>query len=191
LDVKELAKTAVEKALAKRGGKPCKTGVYDVIIENEASADLLSSYAGIFNAEAAQKGLSLLKGKNGTQIAADIVTIVDDPHSKVGYASQPFDSEGVATIKKEVISKGVLTTLLHNLKTAAVDGVKSTGNASKGSFKSPVGVAPSNFYIVPTTTTKAELVSSVGDGILITELAGLHAGVNTVSGDFAYLQMDL
>ena len=60
-------------------------------------SDILETFAGMFSADAAQHGLSLLKDREGDKIAADIVTIIDDPLLKGGMASAPFDSEGVAT----------------------------------------------------------------------------------------------
>jgi len=102
-----------------------------------------------------------------------------------GFASSPFDSEGVATYSKNVIDGGTLTTLLHNLKTAEKDGVKSTGNASKSSFKSPVGISPSNFYLKPGDKDIDQLLASVGEGLFVTEVQGLHSGANPVSGDFS------
>ncbi len=178
-------KNAIEKVLAKRGATPVPSGTYKVLFSPEASGDLLSVFISNFNAEMAQKGLSLLKGKIGTAIASDMVTIVDDPHLKDGIASAPFDGEGVATFKKSLIEKGEFKTFLHNMNTARKDGVKTTGNAHRSSFKSGVGIAPSNAYFVPSNTTLEALYDQAGDGIIITELDGLHAGANAVSGDFS------
>ena len=89
-----------------------------------------------------QKGLSLLKDKEGEIIAADIVNLVDDPHLEDGLASVSFDDEGVATLKTYLIKNGKLNSLLHNLKTANKAGVKSTGNGFKSSYASPISVSP-------------------------------------------------
>jgi PmbA protein len=78
-------------------------------------------------------------------------------------------------------------TLLHNLKTAKKAGVESTSNAGKSSPGSPIGVSPSNFYIVPGEKTPDELLAEMDNGILITDLSGLHAGVDPVSGEFSLL----
>jgi len=63
------------------------------------------------------------------------------------FLTKSFDGEGVACKYKKVIDKGVLKTYFHNLKTAKKDGVETTGNASKSSYKSPIDISPSNFYI--------------------------------------------
>ncbi|MGL5714031.1 MAG: TldD/PmbA family protein, partial [Paraclostridium sp.] len=131
IDTKEIAKQGVEEALAKIGGSSVDSGKYKTIIYNEAMASLLETFSDVFSGEAAQRGLSLLKGKENQIIASEIVSIIDDPLLDKGLASTPFDDEGVATFKKEIVSKGTLNTLLHNLKTAHKAKVKTTGNGFK------------------------------------------------------------
>ncbi|EKQ50886.1 MULTISPECIES: TldD/PmbA family protein [unclassified Clostridium] len=181
----ELARQGLEEALAKIGGKSIPSGKYKIIINNEAMVSLLGTFSSIFNAEQAQKGLSLLKGKEGEIIASDKVTLIDDPHLQDGLGTTSFDDEGVATYKKEIISKGKLNTLLYNLKTAYKAGVKSTGNGFKGSYASTIGVSPTNFYINPGEKSFEELCSEVKDGVIITDFAGLHSGASAVTGDFS------
>ncbi|MCK9526541.1 MAG: TldD/PmbA family protein, partial [Limnochordia bacterium] len=118
-------------------------------------------------------------------VASTLVTLVDDPLLKNGGASASFDGEGVATRAKNVIEKGKLITFLHNLKTAKKDGVESTGNASRASFKSPVGISPTNFFIQPGTLDYEALIERMGDGIIIINVQGLHSGADAVSGDFS------
>ena len=146
---------------------------------------ILSTFAGVFSGDAVQKGLSLLKGKEGEIIASKQVTLLDDPHLENGLASVPFDDEGVATKKKDIIHEGKLMTLLHNLKTANKGNTKSTGNGFKNSYASPVGVSPTNLYIQKGEKSFEELLKDVGEGLLITEFAGLHSGANSITGDFS------
>ncbi|NME82604.1 TldD/PmbA family protein [Clostridium sp. SM-530-WT-3G] len=181
----ELAKMGLDEALSRIGGKSIPAGKYKVIINNEAMVSLLGTFDSIFNSDQAQKGLSLLNGKEGEIIASNVVTLVDDPHLKDGLGSTAFDDEGVATYKKEVISCGKLNTLLYNLKTAHKAGVKSTGNGFKSSYASPIGVSGTNFYIKPGDKSFDDLCKTVGSGVIITEFAGLHSGANAVTGDFS------
>jgi len=185
IDPQALAHEAVEEALAYIGAEPVPSGKYRVVLRNDMAFTLLETFADVFSADRVQKGLSLLKGKIGQVIGAKCLTVLDDPHLKDGMGSIPFDDEGVATYTKEVIKEGKLMTYLHNLKTAMKDGVKSTGNASKASYASPVSIAPSNFYIQPGEKSFQELLEELGDGILITDLQGMHSGANSVSGDFS------
>lgn len=184
-NAKEIAEEAVKEALSMLGAKSVKSGDYPVVIRNNAAADLLEAFEGIFSAENVQKNLSLLKGKLNEQIGSEKFTLVDDPFMEGGLASRSFDGEGVASKYKKVVDKGVLKTYFHNLKTAKKDGVETTGNASKGSYKSSVGIAPSNLYVEKGEKTLEEIISSMDKGILITELQGLHSGLNSVSGDFS------
>lgn len=185
LDTKKIAKQGVEDALSKLGGKSIPSGNYKTIIYNEAMASLLETFSDVFSAEEAQRGLSLLKGKEGKIIASDIVSIIDDPLMDNGLASAPFDDEGVATFKKEIVSKGVLNTLLHNLKTANKANLKTTGNGFKSSYSSPVSVEPTNFYIEKGMKTLEELMNELDEGVIITDFAGLHSGANSITGDFS------
>lgn len=186
-DVKpdKIAKMGVDEALSKIGGTSIVSGNYKVIINNEAMVSLLSTFAGIFSGDAVQKGLSLLKDKEGEIIAADIVNLVDDPHLEDGLASVSFDDEGVATLKTYLIKNGKLNSLLHNLKTANKAGVKSTGNGFKSSYASPISVSPTNFYIEPGINSLEEMTKKINKGLIITDFAGLHSGANSITGDFS------
>lgn len=185
IDVDDIVKTGVEEALAMIGGKSISSDFYKTIIYNEAMSSMLDTFSNIFSADAAQKGLSLLKDKEGESIASDVVTIIDNPHLKRGLASTPFDDEGVATYEKEVVSKGKFMTFLHNLKTANKAGVKTTGNGFKAAYTSAVSIEPTNFYIKAGTNDLDELMKKIGNGLLITDFAGLHSGANSVTGDFS------
>lgn len=185
VNAKVIAKNGVDEALSKIGGKSIPSGNYKVVINNDAMVSLLSTFSGIFSADAAQKGLSLLKDKEGEEIASSIVNLIDDPHLENGLASVGFDDEGVATKKKYIINAGKLETLLHNLKTANKAGVKSTGNGFKNSYASPISVSATNFYIEPGVKSFDELLKNVGTGLIITDFAGLHSGANAISGEFS------
>ena len=186
-DVKpdDLAKQGLEEALSKIGGKSIPSGKYKIIINNEAMVSLLGTFSGVFDAEQAQKGLSLLKGKEGETIASNIITLIDDPHLEDGLGTTSFDDEGVATYKKEIITKGKLNTLLYNLKTAHKAKIKSTGNGFKSSYASVVGVSATNFYINPGEKSFEKLCKQVKEGVIITEFAGLHSGASSITGDFS------
>ncbi|WP_427339656.1 TldD/PmbA family protein [Caloranaerobacter sp. DY30410] len=184
-DYKVLAKQAVDEAISMLGAESIKSDTYPIILRNDVAADILQAFSPIFSAENVQKDLSLLKGKLNKKIANEIITIVDDPFMKGGIASCSFDSEGVATKYKKVVDRGVLTTYLHNTKTAKKDGVQSTGNGFKSSFKSPVSISPTNMYIENGDKSLDEMIKNTKKGILITNVEGLHSGLNAVSGDFS------
>ncbi len=175
----------VEEAITKLSAVDMESGKFDVIISGKQMRALLSTFSSVFSAKNAQLGLSLLKGKEGEKIASDIVTLVDDPMREGCPIQTSFDGEGVATYRKSVIENGVLKTLLYDLVTAKKAGVESTGNGQRSSYSDPVSIRPYNFYIAPGACREDELLAKVEDGIYITELNGLHAGANDVTGDFS------
>ena len=187
MDAKAIAEEAVEESVSQLHGEAVKTGSYRVIMRWDAMSSLLATFSGMFSAENAQQKMSLLGGKEGTVIASEAVTLMDDPLLPGGLATGAFDAEGSACQTKAVIDKGVLTTLLHSRKTAKKQGVKSTGNAHRAGYSGPVRVSPSNFFFKPGEKDLAALMESVGEGLLITDLAGLHSGANPTSGDFSLL----
>ncbi|MBQ8814232.1 MAG: TldD/PmbA family protein [Lachnospiraceae bacterium] len=184
-DLEKLAKETVQKALDKMGAGVPDSGKYPLVLSNSAMSSLLGVFSSAFSAENAQNGLSLMKGKEGTQIAAECVTLLDNPFYEESFRQSSFDAEGTPAKCKAVVDKGVLTTLLHNLATAAKAGVESTGNASRGSVDSPITVRPTNFYFQPGEYTAEELYEKAGEGVLVTGLGGLHAGADFVTGDFS------
>ncbi len=185
IDTDALVRKAVDGAKEKLGGEPAPTGQYPVIFDPEAMSDLLATFSSIFSAESAQKGLSKLAGQEGSVIAAPIVTLVDDPFHVDNPEPSNFDAEGSPTHKKNVIENGELKTLLYNLKTAAVAGKKTTGNASKAGYDAPVGTRPFTMYLAPGGITEEELLAKAGNGVYINSLGGLHAGADAISGDFS------
>lgn len=185
IDTKKIAIDGVKEAFSKIGAKSIESGNYKTIINNEAMSSLLETFSDVFSAESAQRGMSLLKGKEGSTIASNIVTIVDNPLLEHGLSSASFDDEGVATYKKDIVKDGKLNTLLHNLKTAHKAKTKTTGNGFKSSYSSVVSVDPTNFYIEKGNVSFESLVKEVNEGIIVTDFAGLHSGANSVTGDFS------
>ena len=184
LDPVKLGQEAAEDAVSRLHAEPVASGEYRTVIRFDAMQSLLQVFSGIFSAENAQQKMSLLAGREGAEIASPLVTIVDDPLRKGGLASTPFDGEGSATRTKNVVENGVLKTLLHNRRTAKKQGVETTGNARRAGR---MHVAPTNFYIEPGSQSLDGLLERAGNGLLITDLSGLHAGANPISGDFSLL----
>jgi PmbA protein len=185
IDTDELTSKAAATALQKLGGDVAPTGQYPVVFDPEAMSDLLQTYSSVFSSEMAQKGLSKLAGQEGAVIASEMVTLVDDPFYPTNPGSRNFDAEGSPTHCKKIIENGVFNTLLYNLKTAAVAGKKTTGNASKAGYAGAVGISPFTMYLAPGEISEDELVAKAGEGVYINSLGGLHAGADPISGDFS------
>ncbi len=184
-DLKECAQEGAKKASDQFNASSTASGKYKIMLENETAALFISVFTSVFSAENAQKKLSLLQGKEGEKIAADIVNIIDDPFNL--SAPRPFDKEGTPSQITNVIENGTLKTLLHDLKTAKKAGVLSTSNAGRAGVMGSLTVMPSNLYLQSGNCTKEQLIKQMQNGIIITDLAGTHSGASAVSGDFSLL----
>ena len=184
-DPAKISKTIVEKATSLLGAKSLPSKIYPVILENECAASLLAAFSSVFNAEIVQKDMSMMKDKLNQVVASSAVTLVDDPFLDGGLGNISFDAEGTPAQKTYLIKDGVLNSYLHNLITSKKDGLASTGNASKSSYKSSMGISPSNLYIQKGKKDLQALASDIEDGLVIHSLEGLHSGLNTISGDFS------
>ena len=184
-EFEKLPAEAVAEARSKLGAGTVESGKYDCVIAGDEMRTLLSVFSSMFSAKMVQHGMSLLKGKIGEKIAADVVTITDDPRRSECDIQTSFDGEGVATYRKSVVEDGKLCTFLYDLTTAKKDGVASTGNGQRGSYASPVHIAPYCFCLEAGDKSLEELFATMKDGLYITELKGAHAGANAVTGDFS------
>ena len=185
IDLDALTAKVTNAAIEKLGGDVAPTGNYPVVFSPEAMAGLMQVYSTVFSAEAALKGLSKLADREGQVVASELVTLVDDPFHPDNPAPMNFDAEGSPACRKNVIENGVLKTLLYNLKTAAVAGKKTTGNASKAGYNAAVTVRPFTMHIAAGAISEEALLAKAGNGVYINSLGGLHAGANPVSGDFS------
>ena len=181
LDIEKLANSIIEEATSQLGGEACDTGTYKTVLSNHAVASLLNAYVSSFDAEEVQKHTSFFENKLHTKVASSKLNLEDRPLQKSLFA-RGFDDEGVATYNKSLIKKGVLETYLYNLTTAAKDGVKSTGNGY-GAVK--IGTAPTFLYMKPGRKSLEELFKEVNNGVYITSLEGLHAGLDPQTGNFS------
>ena len=181
-DPKELAKKIVKITVDQLGGEACESNKYKAILHPDVVTSFLKAYVGHANAEEVQKHSSLFIGKLGTKIASKKITIEDRPLQKNAFARW-FDDEGVATYNKAIVKNGVLQTFLYNLTTAAKEGVQTTGNGYGGGSKK--GISSTFLYLKPGKKSLDELFEEVGNGVYITDVSGLHAGLNPQSGNFS------
>lgn len=181
-DVEALARKIGQETVDQLGGEACKTATYKAVLAPEVVRPLMSVLIDHVDAEEVQKQSSLFIGKLDQKVLSSKITIEDRPLDKSFFA-RGFDDEGVATYNKSIFKNGVLKTYLYNLTTAAKDGVSSTGNG----FRSGSKMSTSSTYLIlkPGKKSEEELFEEMGDGVYITEVSGLHAGLNTQSGNFS------
>jgi PmbA protein len=188
LDLAAIGAEAALKGERKLNPQRLPAGKYPVVLHPEVAVDLLGIVAGMLDAESVLKQRSLFVGKLGQTIASPLLTLVDDGQlteapGRPALGTEPWDAEGLPTRRNVLLEEGVLRTYLHTLKTAAEMGLPATASAGRG-----IGSQPSattfNLYPLPGDTAPEALYRLAGNGVLITEIMGLHT-VDPVSGDLS------
>jgi PmbA protein len=185
LDWESAAQEAAVHAARLLGGTKPRTERTAVIFDPVAAASFIGVLAGALSAESVLKGRSLLAGRTGEEVAAAVVTVVDDGRMLEGPAVAPFDDEGVPTTRTPLVEDGVLRGFLHNAYTALKTGERSTGNAGRGGYRTVPGVSPSNLYFAPGRSSPEQLLIQAGRGVYVQDVTGLHSGANPISGEFS------
>jgi len=171
------------RALRLVGGTPVESGDYEIIFSPLGAVSVLWGMSHALNGEQIHRGSSMFAGKIGSQVAAETVSVVDDPHLPWGPASRPADDEGVATSRHILIDNGVFREALYDTKTAAKAKTGSTGSARRGSLQSLPEISPSNLFITPGTNKAEDLIASCKKGIIVEETQGW--GLNSVTGQYS------
>ena len=184
LDPAKIGTRAAQRAVEKLGAKPFPTQKLPVVLDPWMAMSLLGAIAPLFSADNVLKGRSLFAGKVGQRVANERVTIVDDARRKGGLRSAPFDGEGIVTMTRTLVEKGVLRGYLTNQKTARKMGTSSTGNARRGSYASPSRIGPSNFFVEAGVDDPAVAIARLDKALRITSLLNLHT-IDPVSGEFS------
>lgn len=181
-EVNKLATKIGKETVEQLGGEPCESKNYKAVLSNGVIASLIRYYISHASAEEVQKKSSLFIDKVNEKVASNKVTIEEKPLERNVFARY-FDDEGVATRNKSIIKNGVLQGFLYNLTTAAKDNVTTTGNGYLGGGKM---VVDTSFIVMrPGKKTLEQLFEEVHDGVYITEVSGLHSGLNEQSGNFS------
>lgn len=188
LDLSAIGAEAALKGERKLHPQRLPAGKYPVVLHPEVAVDLLGIVAGMLDAEAVIKGRSLFAGKLGEAIASPLLTLVDDGRlpeapGRPALGTEPWDAEGLPTRRNVLLEGGVLKTYLHTLKTAAELGQAPTASAGRG-FGSQPGATTFNLFPLAGSTAPEALYRLAGNGVLITEIMGLHT-VDPVSGDLS------
>lgn len=185
LDAAEASREAASNAVDLLGGEQVKTRKAPVLLDNLSAAELLGALSVALSGEQVVKGKSFLAGKVGESIASERINVVDDGLLEGGFGTSPFDGEGVSSSRKRLIVGGILEGYLQNSYTALRTGGSTTGNASRSSYRSRIGVAPTNLFLEAGTSTPEELMSEMGEGFRVRELQGVHVGLNPVTGEIS------
>jgi PmbA protein len=185
LDLARTAGDAATRAVRMLGARPARSERLTIVLDPWVTAQLLGIVAGVFSADAVLKGRSLFAGRLGEQVASPLVTLLDDPTDPAAWGATETDGEGLATRRTPLIEAGTAAGYLFDSYTARAMGGASTGSAVRYGFKTTPSPGPQAVRLVPGTRSAEEIWAEVGDGLVIQEVAGMHSGVNPVSGDFS------
>ena len=184
LDPGRTAQETLRKLGRHLGAKPLKTGRRRAIFEPDVVSTLLALFTYAVSGKTLAEKRSRLDGKLGSKVASELVTIVDDATLPDGLGSRPFDSEGTAARRLVIVEDGVLRSFIHNSDTAARTQQANTGHAAR-SYRGTLDVGTSNLLLLPGSGV------TYGSGLLVTDLMGVHAGANPITGDVSVQGMGL
>lgn len=180
----EIGRSAAERAVRLLGARQGKTASLPAILENTVSAEFLEVLSSSFLADNLHKGKSMLKDKIDKKVFSSLITIVDDGLLTGGWATAPFDDEGVKRQTTYLVKDGMLIGYLYDHYWAKRGGKDSTGNCYRQGFKTPPQVSYTNLYINKGSLPFQALIKEIRQGIYITDLLGIHTA-NRVTGDFS------
>lgn len=184
LDAQEAASDAAVRATRLLGSTKPASERLTVVLDPYVTAQFLAIVGSTLSGEAVLKGRSLFADRVGEAVGSTLLTLVDDPTNPAAFTATESDGEGLATRRNALIDRGVLQAFVHNAYTARRLGTVSTGSAIRG-FKSTPGVGCMALALAPGARSQAELIAGIDNGLLVQDVAGLHSGVNPVSGDFS------
>lgn len=169
--IESVAEQALRRALRDRGGKPEKSAKYPCVVEAVVTSRLLNDLLWPLGGQAIQQKRSFLADKLGKKVAADLLTITDDPLLPEGLGSTTFDGEGMSTMRRPIVERGVLKNFLLDTYYASKLGTEPTTSGT------------SNLVFPTGKRDLFGLCAAMGKGILVTGFLG--GNLNWATGDFS------
>jgi PmbA protein len=185
LDPVAVGREAAQRATAMIGaGKPDSRSC-PVVLDPTVAASFVGLIGGVLGADAVQRGRSPFGELLGEEVADTALVLYDDGVDPGGPASSPFDGEGVGRLRTALIEGGRLRSYLFDTYTAHRGAAVSTGSAGRDGYRGLPRVSASNLIVGSGNLDFAGLLAEAGEGVLVTDVAGLHSGVNPVTGVFS------
>jgi PmbA protein len=185
LDPAAIGTEGAERATAMIGASKPSSRSCPVVLDPTVAASFAGLIGGALGANAVQRGRSPFAGRLGEELASGALALHDDGRDPDGPASAPFDGEGLPRRRTALIEGGRLRAFLYDTYTANREGGASTGSAARHGYRSQPSVSASNLVVAPGALSFVELLGAAADGVFVTDVAGLHSGVNPVTGVFS------
>lgn len=177
-----IGQLAGERALQRVGSVKPKTGTYPVLYDERVAASLVSHLLSAINGTAIARGSSWARDLLGQQVLPAGLSLIEDPHRPRIGSSRPFDGEGLATRRREIVADGVLTGWVLDLATGRKLGMPSTANASRG-VSAPPSPSTTNIDLTQGTVSRDDLLAQMGTGLWVTSMIG--STINPTTGDYS------
>ncbi|MGS6584859.1 metalloprotease PmbA [Vibrio diabolicus] len=168
-----VGRKAAENTINRLDAQRLKTGKYPIMFAADVATGLIGHLVMAISGGNLYRKSSFLLEHLGKQVLPEWFNISERPHVLRGLASSPFDSEGVYTQDREIITDGVLATYL--LTSYAARKMKMTPTGHAGGIH--------NWYVKSTGQNFEQMLKELGTGLLVTEVMG--QGVNVVTGDYS------
>ncbi|GAB1377824.1 TldD/PmbA family protein [Pararhodobacter aggregans] len=173
---------AGERAAARKGSRKPPSGAFPVLYDERVASSLIGHLTSAINGTAISRGASWLRDALGQPVLPRGFTLTEDPLRRRIAGTRPFDAEGLATARRLWVEDGVLQGWVLDLATARKLGLESTANAARGP-SAPPSPSLSNLALSQGTASRADLISGMGTGLLITSLIG--STINPTTGDYS------
>ena len=178
----DIGKTAAERTVERMNPRKPKTGAYPVLFDERISSSLIGHLLMAINGASIARRSSWALDLLGKEVLPQGLSLTEDPHRVRVGGSRPFDAEGLATQKRDIVRDGVLTGWTLDLATARKLGLDPTGNASRGTTGGP-SPSVSNVVLTQGVTDRAGLIAEMGTGLVVTSMIGSTINPNT--GDYS------
>jgi PmbA protein len=185
LDLDKVVDRAVRQAVDLIGATKPSSATVDLVLDPHLAATVVGLVAATLTGDRVLKKRSPFVGRVGEQIAAVGLSMVDDATNPASLGADSHDGEGLATRPVPLVVDGVLQGFLHDSYTGRRSGVGSTGSAVRSTRGLPAPGLHALFIEPGPSGDLDDLIARTKLGVLVFSLAGLHSGVNPVSGDFS------
>jgi PmbA protein len=185
LEPVRIGEEAADEAVAMLGAEKPRSRSCPAVLSDRVAASFVGFLGSALCADQVQRGRSPFAHRLGDEIASPALAVADDGLDPEGLASSPFDGEGRARGRTELVGERRLLAYLYDSYTARRGGAEPTGNAARSSYRSAPSVAPSNLVLEAGDASLGDLLAEAAGGVYVTEVAGLHSGVNPVTGRFS------
>lgn len=183
--VEEIASRAAKRAVNLLHARPAPSGTMTVVLSSSAGGTMIHEAVGHgLEADLAQEGLSVYSGKIGHVVASNTISIIDDATIESKRGSFFFDDEGTPGQRTVLVKHGVLKGYMYDRLTAMKDGVQSTGNGRRETYRYTPITRMTNTFIEPGDSDPDEIIRSVERGLFVVKMGG--GQVDTVNGNFVF-----